>query len=98
NSNFGASAGFCSLAAAFATQATGSVRLQVTGRPPTSRKFSRGSAQPNAPKGIAAASALLSTWRRVKKPGGFGICWYIGAFFDGAGRNSTGRERRNAGQ
>src|SRR3954451_23386817 len=65
NSNCGAPLLSAPFAAALATQATGSVRLHVTGRPPTTRFLAV--AEPQAAsviEGTVAASAPRSNWRR----------------------------------
>src|SRR5262245_40096962 len=62
-SNRGSSAGAVALRADLATQATGRVRLQVTGRPPTINALLL-LAQDRAPSGRAAAARPLSTCRR----------------------------------
>ncbi len=56
NSYFGVPAAAAPFIAAFATQATGRVRLQVTGNPPTTRAFVFFSAHPGSPSGNAAAA------------------------------------------
>ena len=52
------------LLAAFATQATGSVRLQVTGRPPTCNGPFFSAVQEIVPQGTAAARSPCSTCLR----------------------------------
>src|SRR6266545_3532214 len=64
-SNCGAPFLSAPFAAALATQATGSVRLHVTGSPPTTRFLAVAGAQAgNAEAVSVAASAPRSTWRR----------------------------------
>src|SRR6186713_2941116 len=58
------------MAASLPVQATGKVRLQVTGRPPTTRGSACWAAfppseHPNRPIGKAAAPADCRIWRRV---------------------------------
>src|SRR5947208_11930334 len=52
------------LAAALATQATGSVRLHVTARPPTTKGLAAAAEAGSAMAGSAAASAPRSSCRR----------------------------------
>src|SRR5580704_7967857 len=47
-----------------ATQATGRVRLQVTGKPPTTNESALALAQPNIPRGSDAVTSPCSAWRR----------------------------------
>src|SRR4051812_14202990 len=53
------------LRVARATQATGSVRLQVTGKPPTTNALVLLDAHPNTPSGRLAARPC-KTWRRER--------------------------------
>src|SRR6185295_7962534 len=72
--------------ASLAVQATGNVRLQVTGRPPTtsgSRWADLSPAQAPSASGTADASAPLRTCRRSKKVAlmtmpGVPVCWRLG--------------------
>src|SRR6187455_13021 len=68
NSNCGAPLLSAALAAALATQATGSVRLHVTGRPPTSKGLAAAAQTRGASAGSAAASAPANTCRRSTRP------------------------------
>src|SRR5262245_30173291 len=66
NSYFGAPAGADPFAALRATQATGRVRLHVTGRPPTTSAFGFFSVQAERPGSNAAAARPRRRSRRVK--------------------------------
>ena len=58
NSNRGSPAGAVPLIVAFATHATGKVRLQVTGSPPTTSEFAFFCVHANVPRGSAHAARL----------------------------------------
>jgi hypothetical protein len=60
-SNFRVPAGAVLLTAAFATQATGNVRLHVTGNPPTTSAFDFFSVHESGPSGRAPAASPSST-------------------------------------
>src|SRR3974377_2319024 len=64
-SNFLVPAGKDPLLTLRATHATGSVRLHVTGSPPTTSASGPLFEQPTAPKGTAAAASPRSNHRRV---------------------------------
>src|SRR5215207_11287871 len=66
NANFGAPAVAVPLLVARATHATGNVRLQVTGNPPTTRAFGLCCVQALWPSGRAAAISPWSTARRER--------------------------------
>src|SRR5690242_14827947 len=66
NSYFVAVAGAVAFAVALATQATGSVRLQVTGNPPTTSELGFFGAQPSRPGGRLAAAMPCSSCRRER--------------------------------
>src|SRR5262245_36624094 len=55
--SYRAAGGAVALNFAWLTQATGSVRLQVTGSPPTTREFGLRDWHPNRPRGTPAARA-----------------------------------------
>src|SRR3954463_8294018 len=59
------------IAASLPTQATGNVRLQVTGKPPTTRcgAFLSSDEHPAMASGSAAAAAPCSNCRRLRKYG-----------------------------
>src|SRR5579872_1769212 len=57
------------LATLLATHATGSVRLQVTGRPPITRASERELEHPSAPNGSAAARPRSAALRETKRNG-----------------------------
>src|SRR6185295_18196632 len=68
NAYFGAPAGAAPFWVDLATQATGSVRLQVTGSPPTVSAFGFFSEHPTRPRGtVAAAKPCASAARRVRR-------------------------------
>src|SRR4030095_5760665 len=69
NANFGAPAVAVRLLVARATHATGSVRLHVTGNPPTTRAFALCCVQALWPSGRAAAISPWSTARRERMYG-----------------------------
>src|ERR1044072_9262065 len=71
NSNCGAPLLSAALAAALATEATGSVRLQVTGSPPTTRRVAAAAAG-RVVAVSPAASDPRSTWRRSMQSRGPG--------------------------
>ena len=64
NWNFFAPAGTDRLLILLATHATGSVRLQVTGKPPTTNASAFVFAQPNMPRGSVAAASPCNASRR----------------------------------
>ena len=89
NSNFGAPLLSAPFAAALATQATGSVRLHVTGSPPTSKGLGVAAETGSAMVGSAAASAPRSTCRRLTRSRGPGDSGSIGVILTMASANSA---------
>src|SRR5882757_2862918 len=85
--NCGSEALFAPFSAALATQATGRVRLQVTGNPPTINDFSFFSpAQDSKLAGRTAAIAPCRICLRRRKRRDFGFSGFVGIFLgDGGG-------------